>query len=98
MHIIYSLKNKNNEILQNKKSSINPEAGIVYIIEVPYESNTFKIGKTTNMKKRLSSDLVIKFTYETEELDRVGSCIKNILKPNRVRNDRKIYKIDIMQT
>jgi hypothetical protein len=102
MHIIYSLKNKTKEILDNKKPSVNPKAGIIYIIEVPNEENTFKIGKTTNSKKCFAShncanstDLVIKFKYETEELSRTETCIKNLLKPMRVRNDREIYKLDL---
>jgi phage anti-repressor protein len=103
VHIIYSLQQKINQINSSKTPTINPKAGLIYIIQVPNEKKLFKIGKTTDLKKRLIShncslvkDLIVEFTHETENLDNVDTCIKNVFKPLRYRTDREIFEVDIL--
>jgi phage anti-repressor protein len=100
-HIIYSLNLKYDQILNGKKPIVNPKAGIMYIIEVKNKPGFFKIGKTTDMRKRaashncaLSEDLIIKHRFEVENVDAVDSCVKISLKPSKVRNDREIYNLN----
>lgn len=100
LHIINSLKIKQTELLENKKPSVNPKKGFIYIFEVPCDGNKkYKLGKTINLEKRknshncgLSTDLILKFQFETENITEVESCAKMLLKNKRFRNDREIYE------
>jgi len=62
----------------------------------------YKIGKTINSKTRfskhnspLANDLEVLFYYETENIDKVESCVKSYMKKSKYRKYKEIYQVDI---
>lgn len=82
---------------------INPLKGLIYIIQTTDGIGYYKIGKTGNLKTRLNSyngdkkdDIVPIYTYETDNIDAIESCIKSYAKKYKYRRKYKeIYKADI---
>ncbi len=101
-YIIKGLEEKIKILENNMKPKINPSKGLIYIIQTADGIGHYKIGKTSNLKTRLNSyngdkkdDIVPIYTYETDNIDAVESCIKSYAKKYKYRKYKEIYKADI---
>jgi hypothetical protein len=101
-HIIYSLDKKINMLENNQKPIVNPRKGIIYIIQTSDDIGLYKLGKTTNLKKRLNSynadkkdNIIPLYMYESEDIDLIEKCVKNFTKEYQYRKHKEIYKINI---
>jgi len=86
----------------NQKSKINPTKGVIYIIETTDGIGHYKIGKTKNLKKRLTDynkdkkdDIIPIFIYETDDIDEVEKCVKLYAKKYQYRKYKEVYKTDV---
>ena len=66
------------------------------------ELTLYKIGRATDLKKRLLShnspmanDLKVLYEYETDNIEQVESCLKTLMKSAQYRKYKEVYKIDI---
>jgi len=104
IYIIDHMKDVQNEILKNKSCKYNEgkqKRRFLYVYKTNDE-NEFKLGITTNRKQRddshncaLSIKLIKVFEIETSDHIRLESCVKNALKPVRVRKNNEIYEIKL---
>ena len=101
-YIIKGLQDKIKKLENNQKPIINPKKGIIYIIETDDDIGHYKIGKTTNLKKRLSDytsskkdNIIPLYIYETDNVDEVEKCIKTYAKKFQYRKYKEVYKADI---
>ena len=102
-YITVGLQKRVKNLENNQKPKINPANGVIYIFKTETGlDNVFKIGKSTNLKKRLQShnsshadDLEIVYVFETNNIDQVEKCLKAVLKEKQYRKYKEIYEIDI---
>jgi phage anti-repressor protein len=102
-YIIDGLNNKIKKLENNQKPNINENSQIIYVFKALNTDLTlYKIGRTTDLKNRLKSynsalanDLEIIFQFETNNVKRVESCIKNYMKKAQYRKYKEVYQIDI---
>ena len=101
-YIIEGLNQRINTLENNQKPLVNQKKGIIYIIETIDGIGHYKIGKTTNLKKRLLSyngdkkdDIIPLYVYETDDIDNVELCIKSYMKKYKYRKYKEVYKVDI---
>jgi hypothetical protein len=89
-------------IKENNKKVIekNKQSGLIYVLKV--DDETFKIGRTGEIKKRLKQynvgklyELPIVFVYKTDDILNIEKCIKDNLKQYQAKNNTELYKIDI---
>ena len=91
------VKINNNNIINNNSKAL------IYILKVDDTINdTFKIGKTTDLKARMKqynvgriSELPIVFVYQTDHIDEIEQCIKENLKKYQLKNKTEIFNIDL---
>ena len=88
-HIIESLNKKVSKYEHElKPDEIKNESGCIYVLKTQETlENVYKIGKTENFKNRLKTHqsshpekLEIAYVYETDMINQVESCLKNLLK------------------
>ena len=74
---------------KNQKSKINIKKGVVYIIKAQNSltTNVYKLGRSTNLKNRLknynsgnANDIEPLFILEVNDIEKVESCVKNLVK------------------
>lgn len=95
---------ENNEM---QKAVGNIKYGAIYIFKTPDDEKALKLGKSIDVAKRLRAhasglvnDLRVLWIHETEDIDRIESCVHNLLRPYRIRTGkREIYHVslDVMQ-
>ena len=86
-----------------KPQDIQNESGSIYILKTTESiENVYKLGKEKDFKKRLQTHqtshpakLDIAYVYETDMIDQVESCLKNLLKTKGYRKRKEFYEIDI---
>ena len=86
-----------------KPQDIQNESGSIYILKTTESiENVYKLGKAKDFKKRLQTHqtshpekLDIAYVYETDMIDQVESCLKNLLKTKGYRKRKEFYEIDI---
>ena len=86
-----------------KPTEIKNESGSIYVLKTTESiENVYKLGKTKNFKSRLQTHqtshpekLDIAYVYETDMIDEVESCLKNLLKTKAYRKRKEFYEIDI---
>jgi predicted GIY-YIG superfamily endonuclease len=79
------------------------EGGTIYVLKTTETiENVYKIGKTENFKNRLKTHqsshpdkLDIAYVYNTDMINEVENCIKNLLKDKAYRKRKEFYEIDI---
>ena len=77
--------------------------GAIYVLKTVDDiEGVYKIGRTKNFKDRLKvhqsshpDKLEIMYVYETENIEGVESCLKNLLKDKAYRKRKEFYEIDI---
>jgi hypothetical protein len=101
-YIIKGLEDKIKKLENNQKPKINPSKGVIYILETADGIGHYKVGKTKNLKQRLTQyngdkkdDIIPLYVYETEDIDIIEQCIKTYAKKYQYRKYKEIYKADI---
>jgi phage anti-repressor protein len=102
-YIIEALDKRINILENNQKPIPNNKNGIIYVLKTNYDIvDLYKIGKTKNFKNRLQTHQIshpekldIAYVYETDMIDQVESCLKNLLKTKGYRKRKEFYEIDI---
>lgn len=99
-YIIEGLNNRIRQLEYNQKPYINTKSGVIYVFKV--DEDYFKIGKARVLKNRMkqhntthADNVQIVFTYEVDDIDRVESCLKSVVKPYQYRKSKEIYKIQL---
>ena len=109
-HIITALNQRIGVLEYNQKPKFNPKSGVIYVLknalnQIPISEPTeYRIGKASIFKNRYGShnsshpdDMEIMFQYETNDIDRVESCLKVILKPVQYRSRKEFYTVTLDQ-
>jgi phage anti-repressor protein len=101
-YIIKGLEEKIKTLENNQKPKINPKKGIIYVIATADGIGHYKVGKTVNLRKRLTNyngdkkdDIIPIYIYESDDIDRIEGCIKSYAKEYQYRKYKEVYKIDI---
>jgi hypothetical protein len=102
-YIIKGLEDKINKLEVNQKPKINPEKGVIYVFRALNTDLTlYKIGRTTNLKKRLKShnsssanDLEVLIIYEAENIIELEKCVKILMKKAQYRKYKEVYQVDL---
>lgn len=105
----YVLAGMQQEIMKMGRN-LNPDkhkmkqkkSGFIYIIKVGDRHGMYKIGRTTDIYKRmkvyqtgLADDVDVFFVYETDDLVKTEECAKNWLKDHQYRKGKEVYSVDI---
>lgn len=101
--IIEGLNKRIGVLENNQKPKLNPKSGVIYVLKTDHDiNNIYKIGKTQNFKNRLKThntshvdDVDVVFVYETDNIDRIETCIKNSLIDSQYRNKKEFYQVDL---
>lgn len=74
----------------------------MYIIQASDDAEFYKVGKTTNLRKRITNyqsdkgdDIVPLFIFESSNIDAVEKCVKAFAKKYQYRKYKEIYKANI---
>ena len=101
-YIIKGLEEKIKKLENNQKPKINPSKGIIYILETADGFGHYKVGKTINLKQRLSKyngdkkdDIIPLYVYETNDIDNIEKCVKTYAKQYQYRKYKEVYKADL---
>ncbi len=104
LYIIDGLENRVKKLKDNQKPKNYPKGGVIYVFNVADKTNNnlFKIGKTKDLRRRLSQhqssladDIDVLFVFECENMDRVEMCIKAAAKGHQYRKRKEVYEINI---
>ena len=105
-YIIEGLKDKIIKLENNQKPKVNPSKGVIYIIQTVDDITLYKIGKTSNLKNRLTKynadkkdNIIPIYVYETNDIDAGETYIKGFMKKyqyrkyakNNLKNKYNIY-------
>jgi len=103
-YIIKGLHNKISKYeVELKPTPAIHTKGVIYIFKTLEDiDGIYKIGRTKNFAARLKvhqsshpEKLEIKYVYETDNIEAVESCLKDLLKDKRYRKRREFYEIDL---
>lgn len=105
-YIIKGLQDKIKKLENNQKPLINPKKGVIYVFRAfdnnDNENTLYKIGRTFNLKKRLSNynaglsdNLELVLIYEADNIIQLEKCIKISMKKAQYRKYKEIYEINI---
>ena len=96
--------NKQIDILKNNQKTVpDKKGGIIYVLKTDYNIvNLYKIGKTKKFKERIRThnsshidNVDIVHIYETDYIDEVEKCLKNVLSTKQYKKRKEFYEIDI---
>jgi phage anti-repressor protein/predicted GIY-YIG superfamily endonuclease len=102
-HIINALNKKISKYeTELKPQPIMPIGGVIYVLKTTEEiEGVFKIGRTQDFKARLKTHqsshpdkLDVVFVYESDNVEKVESCLKDALKDKAYRKRKEFYEID----
>lgn len=90
-------------IKNNQKPKLKNTKNKIYVFKaLNTELTLYKIGRATDLKKRLLShnspmanDLKVLYEYETDNIEQVESCLKTLMKSAQYRKYKEVYKIDV---
>lgn len=101
-YIIEGLNQKIKALENNQRPRVNPEKGVIYILQVADGLDYYKLGRTKNLKQRLRAynsdkkdDIIPIFIYETNDIDTVEGCVKLLAKKYQYRRSKEVYQADI---
>jgi phage anti-repressor protein len=102
-YIIDNLNKKVNILENNQKPIPNNKSGIIYILKTDHDIlNLYKLGKTKKFKERIRThnsshidNVDIVHIYETNYIDEVEKCLKNVLSTKQYRKRKEFYQIDL---
>jgi predicted GIY-YIG superfamily endonuclease len=96
LHNQLGIQNQNQQIINENKKE-----GLIYVLKV--DDETYKIGSTIDIKKRMKqynvgqvNELPIVFAYKTSDIKTVETCIKKNLENYRLKKNKnnELFKID----
>ena len=102
--LIEGMKADVEKLENNQKSKQYAEkTGYIYIIKASQEkSSIYKIGRSKDLKSRLSSynsgnadDVEVMYVYKTDHLHEVEACLKGWLKEYQYRKYKEVYQTNI---
>lgn len=89
------IKTQNDKIIENNKNN-----ALIYILKS--ENATYKIGNTTDIKKRMTQynvghlyELPIVFVFKTNRATEIEKCLKQNLERYQAKNKTELYAIDL---
>ena len=102
-YIIEALNKKIGILEYNQKPIIDNKSGIIYILKTDKDIvDLYKVGKTKKFKERIRThnsshidNVYIVHIYETNYIDEVEKCLKNILSVKQYRKRKEFYQIDL---
>jgi hypothetical protein len=102
-YIIEALDKRINILENNQKPIINNKNGIIYVLKTDKDIiDLYKLGKTKKFKERIRThnsshidNVDIVHIYETDYIDEVEKCLKNILSTKQYRKRKEFYQIDL---
>jgi phage anti-repressor protein len=102
-YIIEGLNERIQILENNQKTIIKPNNGVIYILKTNYDIiDLYKIGKTKKFKERIRThnsshidNVDIVHIYETDYIDEVEKCLKNILSTKQYKKRKEFYEIDL---
>lgn len=101
-YIISGLESKIDELKRIIAPIYEKKQGIIYVIKASNEEDVFKIGKTKYWKKRFNNyntgkyeNVELIYVYETDDIERIETCLKSCIKPYIFKNKTEIYKVDL---
>lgn len=101
-YIIEGLNTKIKQLEKNQKPKINPQKGVLYIIQSSDDIGLYKIGKSVDFKKRLlnyqadkGNDIRPLYMYEVDDVDNIEACVKRNMKEYQYRKYKEIYQANI---
>jgi len=102
-YIIDALNKKVNILENNQKPIPNNKSGIIYILKTEHDIiNLYKLGKTKKFKERIRThnsshvdNVDIVHIYETNYIDEVEKCLKNVLSTKQYKKRKEFYQIDL---
>ena len=102
-YIIEALNNKINILEQNQKVIPKIKGGIIYVLKTDYNIvDLYKIGKTKKFQERIRThnsshidNVDIVHIYETNYIDEVEKCLKNILLTKQYKKRKEFYEINL---
>lgn len=101
-YIIAGLNDKIQALENNQRPKVNPEKGVIYVLQGSDDTSVYKLGKTTNLKSRMRSynadkkdDVVPIYIYETDDVDTVEACVKALSKKYQYRKYKEVYQINL---
>lgn len=77
--------------------------GYIYVIKAsPDFDNIYKIGRSKNLKNRLSNHMSshadnfeVLYVYKSSDVNSVETCVKTYIKSYKYRKYKEVYKIDL---
>lgn len=102
-YIIEAL-NKQVGVLENNQKPIpNNKGGIIYVLKTVKDIvDLYKLGKTKKFKEIIKThnsshidNVDIVHIYETDYIDEVEKCLKNVLSTKQYRKRKEFYQIDL---
>lgn len=101
-YIIKGLQDKIKLLENNQKPKINTTKGVICILGTADGIGHYKVGKTKNLKQRLKQyngdkkdEIIPIYVYETDDIDKVESCVKSYAKQYQYRKYKEVYKTSI---
>jgi hypothetical protein len=102
-YIIDGLSKRIGILENNQKTKPKLNSGIIYVIKSLIDiDGLYRIGKTKRFADRIKShnsshpdDMEIILIYETNYIDEVEACLKNILRTKQYRKRKEFFEIDI---
>lgn len=84
-------------------ASVEPRAGYIYVLRAAHGNmSVFKIGRAKDLPRRLREhaaarldDAEVLFTYRTEDVVAVETCVKAWLRDKRARKYKEVYEADL---
>jgi hypothetical protein len=102
-YIIEGLNKKITILENNMKPIQNNKNGVIYVLKTDHNIiDLYKIGKTKKFKERIRvhnnshiDNVDIVHIYETNYIDEVEKCLKNVLASKQYKKRKEFYQIDL---
>lgn len=100
--LVAGLQNKIKKLEANQKPPCNKTSGYIYVVRAADSETLVKLGKTTNLRKRMENygadkgNVVVPLLkYKVTDIDGTKACIKGFSKKHQYRRKKEIYEIDV---
>lgn len=103
-HIINALNKKIEKYEKELKPQLEiTSEGVIYVLKTNEDiEGVYKIGRTKDFQARIKTHqslhpdkLEIAYVYETENIEHVEKCLKDLLKDKAYRKRKEFYEIDL---
>lgn len=107
-HMMAGVHTEIQRLERNQKSNAasSPQqgtAGYIYVLRASTERDSvYKLGRTRNLKRRLrehnasrADDAEVVYTFRTENVEAVETCVKTFLKQKQYRKYKEVYQVDV---